>query len=205
MIVRPHICAAPAASLTGKPRLQIRQPTVIRPSIAADSKGRLHRKSEQSDICADLPLRRTRDWALQAADLGLLHLSRIDRLAWRSFHCSSNRSSPRASLSQSSASLSHACSSSAPAAFALLRHSKALRQNSSGFDMIRNHRELSAPNPDELSFKLMIYPHSDAHQASMNARAPCQRTCQQRWLVRANDPPAYNALARITIPAARQL
>jgi hypothetical protein len=39
--------------------------------------------------------------------------------------------------------------SSAPAAFALLRHSKALRQNSSGFDMIRNHREAECPQPDD--------------------------------------------------------
>jgi len=110
--------------------------------------------------------------ALQAADPGLLRLSRMDRLACKSFHSSSNRSSLCASLSQSSASFSHACLSSAPAAFALLRHSKALRQNSSGFDMIRNHRELSAPNPDEISFRLMIQPQIDAHQAWMNARAP---------------------------------
>jgi hypothetical protein len=34
--IRPDIGAAPAASLTGKPRLNIGQPDVIRPSIAAD-------------------------------------------------------------------------------------------------------------------------------------------------------------------------
>jgi hypothetical protein len=34
--IGPHIRAAPAASLAGKPWLQIRQPYVIRPSIAVD-------------------------------------------------------------------------------------------------------------------------------------------------------------------------
>jgi hypothetical protein len=34
--VRPHIRAAPAASLAGKPRLQIGQADIIRPSVAAD-------------------------------------------------------------------------------------------------------------------------------------------------------------------------
>ena len=33
---RPYIRANPAASLAGKPRLQIRRANVIRPSIAAD-------------------------------------------------------------------------------------------------------------------------------------------------------------------------
>jgi hypothetical protein len=34
--IRPHVSAAPPASLAGKPRLQIGQAHVIRPSIAAD-------------------------------------------------------------------------------------------------------------------------------------------------------------------------
>jgi hypothetical protein len=34
--IGPHIRAAPAASLAGKPRLQIGQADVIRPSVAAD-------------------------------------------------------------------------------------------------------------------------------------------------------------------------
>ena len=34
--IRPHIRAAPAASLAGKPRLQIGQAHLIRPSVAAD-------------------------------------------------------------------------------------------------------------------------------------------------------------------------
>jgi hypothetical protein len=36
MEVRPHIRATPAASLAGKPRLEIRQAHVIGPLIAAD-------------------------------------------------------------------------------------------------------------------------------------------------------------------------
>jgi hypothetical protein len=34
--IGPHIRAAPAASLAGKPRLEIGQPDVIRPSVGAD-------------------------------------------------------------------------------------------------------------------------------------------------------------------------
>jgi hypothetical protein len=34
--IRPRIRATPAASLAGKPRLDVRQPNIIRPSVAAD-------------------------------------------------------------------------------------------------------------------------------------------------------------------------